>query len=179
MSATLAHGPAAARAFRLGHEEAVGEAAAVRWQMRRNCSLAPRQLVGVYLSLCGVSTAIAAFFWSHGATLVLPFACLELAAVGAALLCYARHATDAESIVLADGRLSVEQQWGTQVRRVDFQPAWVRVEPEGGRRSLVALSGEGRSVAVGRHLRPELRGELAEEIRRALRLNRLRAAGAA
>jgi uncharacterized membrane protein len=33
----------------------------------------------------------------------------------------------------------------------------------------VELSGEGRSVRVGRHLRPEWRDELAQELRRALR----------
>jgi uncharacterized membrane protein len=45
----------------------------------------------------------------------------------------------------------------------------VRVEPSAGEGSLVELSGEGRSVRVGRHLRPEWRDELAQELRRALR----------
>ena len=38
--------------------------------------------------------------------------------------------------------------------------------------SLVELSGEGRSIRVGRHVRPELRVTLAQELRRALRLVR-------
>lgn len=137
--------------------------------MQRNCSLTPRQLLAVYLSLCAVSTMISLGFWTQGALLVLPIAWFELAVVGLALLVYARHAGDRESIQLRDGRLTVEQQWGSRTLRVDFLPAWVRVEPESGDRSLVELSGQGRRVVVGRHIRPELRRQLADEIRWALR----------
>jgi len=48
----------------------------------------------------------------------------------------------------------------------------LRIEPVADDGSLVELSGEGRSVRVGRHVRPELRLELATELRRALRLVR-------
>ena len=50
-----------------GHE-------AVQWLLKRHCSLAPAQLGWVYLSLCVVSLSIAAFFWTQGAPLVMPFA---------------------------------------------------------------------------------------------------------
>ena len=33
----------------------------MRWHMKRNCSFAPRQLLGVYLSLCAVSNHIRRF----------------------------------------------------------------------------------------------------------------------
>ncbi len=45
------------------------------------------------------------FFWFQGATLVIPFATLELAAVGLAFLVYARHAADGERISLRGGAL--------------------------------------------------------------------------
>jgi len=45
----------------------------------------------------------------------------------------------------------------------------VRVEPELGDRSLIELSGQGRRIAVGRFVRPELRRQLADELRWALR----------
>jgi uncharacterized membrane protein len=175
MSDTLASGPRRPSVLRIGRALEVPEPRAtgvdvpVQWQMRRNCSLAPRQLFGVYLSLCVVSTVIALGFWMQGASLVLPIAWIELTVVGVALLVYARHAGDRESIRLEDGRLTVEQQWGSRTLRVDFLPAWVRVEPESGDRSLVELSGQGRRVVVGRHIRPELRRQLADEIRWALR----------
>ena len=68
----------------------------VQWLLRRNCSMTPTQLVAFYLSLCAWSLAIAGAFWWRGATLVMPFAGIEILAVGAALLVYARHAGDRE-----------------------------------------------------------------------------------
>lgn len=141
----------------------------VRWQLKRNCSLAPRQLFMCYLGLCLLSLAIAAGFWSVGAFMVLPYAGAELLAVGLALFVYARHAADNESIRLARGRLVVEYFCGRHIERVEFTPAWVRVEPEHGDRSLIELSGQGRKISVGRFVRPELRRELADELRWALR----------
>ena len=68
----------------------------IQWFLRRNCSVTPRQLGWLYLSLCIVSLAIGTGFWLQGAKLVLPFAWLELMAVGAAFVVYARHARDGE-----------------------------------------------------------------------------------
>ena len=139
------------------------------WLLKRNCSISPRQLGGVYLSLCGVSLCIALFFLWQGAPFVLAFAGLELVLVGLALLVYARHAGDLELLRLAGRSLSVEQRIGTRVLRSDFKAEWLTVEPAAGQGSLVELCGEGRSVRVGRFLRPELRPAFARELRQALR----------
>lgn len=139
-----------------------------RWAMRRNCSFAPCQLLAVYLSLCAVSLGIAAAFWLHGATVVLAFAGAELLAVGIALLCYARHAGDRETITLDGARLRVEQVRGHRVERHEFAAAWLRVGAARDRSALVELSADGRRIQVGRHLRPEWRPALAQELRRAL-----------
>ncbi len=141
----------------------------VQWLLKRNCSLAPRQLLAFYASLCVLSLAIAALFWLRGATLVVPFAGVQLLAVGAALLVYARHAADSETIRLRPGRLVVRRAHGPHVEQVEFAPAWVRVEPESGDRSLIELSGQGQRISVGRFVRPELRRQLADELRWALR----------
>jgi uncharacterized membrane protein len=142
----------------------------MRWHMKRNCSFAPRQLLGVYLSLCVVGLTIAGLFWLHGAPYVLPFTGAELLAVGAAILVYARHAADHESLVLRPGRLSVACSLGRRTEQVDFAaPDRVRVEPAYRDGSLIELSGEGRRIAVGRFVRPELRPALADELRTALR----------
>ena len=172
MSATLSHpsivhAPAASH-LRFGRESVSGERS-VQWLLRRNCSITPRQMLGFFASVCALSLAIGGFFWRQGATLVLPFAWIELLAVGAALFVYTRHATDSESIRLQPGRLTVEHACGRRVERVEFVPAWVRVEPELGDRSLIELSGQGLRISVGRFVRPELRRQLAEELRWALR----------
>jgi uncharacterized membrane protein len=176
MSATISHPSIAlanvSRPLRFGAESGTSTASgehSVQWVLKRNCSATPRQMVGFYASLCLISFAIAAAFWFEGATLVMPFASIEILAVGTALLIYSRHATDSESIRLMPGRLTVEHASAGRVERVEFAPAWVRVEPEHGDRSLIELSGQGHRISVGRFTRPELRRQLAEELRWALR----------
>ena len=99
----------------------------------------------------------------------MPFAWLELIAVGSAFLVYARHAGDGEKILLQGGQLVVELESAGRTQRAEFNREWVRVEPRSGDGSLIEVSGQGRSVRVGRHLRPELRPALAREIRFVLR----------
>lgn len=156
-----------------GREVAVDTSAgaprALQWLFKRNCSIKPSELAGVYAALCFVSFAVAAFFYFHGAAFVLGFASLELLAVGAALLIYARHAGDCETLTLIEGALQVEQCIGSRIERVEFHAEWLRVEPAAGQGSLVELSGHGRCIRIGRFLRPELRALLARELRQALR----------
>jgi uncharacterized membrane protein len=143
--------------------------AALRWVLKRNCSITPRQLLAFYLSLCVISVGLGVGFWVAGAPLVLGFAGLELACVGLALLVYARHAADREMVTLDGDALEVEQWVGRQVARERFRAEWLSVEPAKAQGSLVELAGQGRRVRVGRHLRPELRAPFAQELRRALR----------
>ncbi len=140
----------------------------VQWVMRRNCSLAPRQLLAVYASLCIVSLAIAGAFWWHGAGFVAAFAGLELLAFGAAIVVYARHASDRETITLDGEALQVEHRCGDRVERHELRSPWLRVEAARGRAGLVELVSDGRRVSVGRYIRPHERSGLAAELRRAL-----------
>ncbi len=153
-----------------GGSPAQGRADVLEWSLRRNCSLTPAQLMRCYLGLCFLSLTVASLFWVWGARLVMPFAWLELIAVGAALLVYARHARDGEKIILSGPVLVVEREHGGRTERTEFPRQWVRVEPCSGDGSLIEVSGQGRSVLVGRHLRPQLRPALAREIRMALRM---------
>jgi uncharacterized membrane protein len=139
------------------------------FDLRRNVSIAPRQLLLAYLVLCGLSLAVAAGFWWQGVWAVGVFTGLELLALGVALLVVARHAGDRELITVTGHELVVEQHFGPAIAQTRFRAEWVRVEPVAGDGSLVELSGEGRSVRVGRHVCSGLRVELAQELRRALR----------
>ena len=141
----------------------------IHWFLQRNCSVTPVQLAWLYVSLCVVSLGIGTVFWWQGATLVLPFAWLELVAVGVAFVVYARHAADGETISIQGRQLVVELESAGRLERAEFDRDWVRVEPSAADRSLIEVSGRGRSVTVGRYVRPELRPALAQEIRRALR----------
>ena len=141
----------------------------IDWRLARNCSVTPAQMGWMYLSLCSVSLGIATFFWMLGARLVMPFAWLEMVVVGLAFAMYGRHAADGERISLQGSRLVVEFETAGKLERAEFDRSWVRVEPKTGDRSLITLSAQGRSVEVGRYVRPELRPALASEIRMALR----------
>lgn len=152
-----------------GFRFATVEGQQVHWLLRRNCSVTPLQLVWTYVALCVASIGIGLFFWFQGATLVIPFASLELIAVGLAFYVYARHSTDGEHIALLDNRLVVELECGGKLEKAEFQRGWVRVEPRASDTSLIELSERGRTIQVGRYIRPELRPQLAREIRSALR----------
>ena len=141
----------------------------VDWRLARNCSVTPAQLGGLYLGLCVVTLTIASAFWMFGARFVMPFAWLEILAVGIAFVIYGRHAADGERISLQGSRLVVELETAGKLERAEFDRSRVRVEPKTGNRSLIMLSAQGRSVEVGRFVRPELRPALASEIRMALR----------
>jgi uncharacterized membrane protein len=165
--------PSPASAWRFGREVQIeaagGQRTALQWRLQRNCSITPRQLGAVYLSLCVLAMVISAGFWWHGAPVVTAFAGVELLLVGAALLVYARHAGDREVLTLSGRSLAVEHCDGSHIARAEFQAEWLKVEPVAGQGSLLELSAQGQSIRVGRFLRPEVRGAFAQELRRALR----------
>ncbi len=130
--------------------------------------MSPAQVIAFYLSLCAWSLAIAGACWWRGATLVLPFAGIEIVAVGIALCIYARHATDREHLTLEPGRLTIECTIGMRTDQAAFAPGWVRIEPEHGDRSLIEVSGQGQRISIGRFVRPEQRRAFADELRTAL-----------
>ncbi|NNU44408.1 DUF2244 domain-containing protein [Ramlibacter montanisoli] len=153
----------------LAYRFAIVRGPAIHWFLGRNCSVTPVQLGWLYASLCVVTLGIGTFFWFQGAVMILPFAWLELVAVGAAFVAYARHAADREHIQLQGRRLVVETENAGRLERAEFDRERVRVEPVVDGHSLIEVSGQGRRMSVGRYLRPELRPELARELRRALR----------
>ena len=148
--------------------------APAEWLMRRNCSMTPRQALLVYALLCCATLAIALVFTLRGAWMVLAFALLESAAVGAALLHNSRHALDHERIRLADGCLLVELSDGARSNTVRLDPAHARVSLADTRmRTLVVVEARGVQVRIGRYLTPSGRLELVSALRTALRAGSL------
>lgn len=146
-----------------------GAPRALQWRLGRQTAVTPRAAVRVYLALSCVALAAAAFYALNGAPIVLALAGAELLALGLALLLFARHAADRETLTLVGSRLQVEQCFGARVQRTELAADWLRIEPAAGQGSLVQLSARGQCVRVGRLLRRELRGAFARELRLALR----------
>lgn len=141
--------------------------AGFRVVLKRNCSISPRGLLLAYALLAALAAGIAAGFAFLGAWLILPFAGLELALLGAAFWLTARHAADCERIELARGRLRVEVQEAAQVRRYEMDARLARVRLEEGHVVLRAPQAE---LELGRHLEAEARAGFAAELGRRLQV---------
>jgi len=142
------------------------------WVLSRNCALTPRQVGAFYLSLVVASVVIATAFLIHGAWMVLPFSLIEMVAVGAALLVYARHAVDCERVSLETDALVIESIDGDKrsVKRVDPRAARVVVESRSrGGRGAVLVVARGERIAVGRFVCERERRRFARELQVALR----------
>jgi uncharacterized membrane protein len=127
--------------------------------LKRNCSMSPKALAGVFVVLALLVLAIGAGFAAAGAWLVLPFAGLEVLLLGTAYLVYARHAADYERIELDAGRLTVEVADGTRTERYELEDAGIVVK-EG----RVVVRDAKEELEIGRHLSAEARVELAAEL---------------
>jgi uncharacterized membrane protein len=140
-----------------------------QWELRRNCSISPRQLAMVFGSLSTVCLLIAAFFWFVGAPFVMLFAGVEILALGTAFVVYARHATDGESVRLAEDALEIEHRRGARRVVERFNPQWVRVDANEYETRAVRLGESGRAIEVGRYVNAQQRAAFARELRKALR----------
>ena len=140
--------------------------------LKRNCSISPWGMMRVFALLALASLGIAAGFALAGAWLILPFAGLEVLALGAAFIVNARHATDFERIEVSGGRLTVEVGEADRVARYELDPraAKLRLEKNEGYGARVLLRAQGRDVEVGRHLDAEARVEFAAELTKRLRI---------
>lgn len=139
------------------------------WLLKRNCSLTPRQLATAYLLLCGGSFSIALVFVLQGIWIVFAFALVEMGAVGAALLHYARHALDREHIALSERCLLVERVLGERTEQVRLDPHWTRIALPDRHRALIELESRGTKVEVGAFVDDATRQKVASELRRELR----------
>jgi len=139
-----------------------GPQAALQLTIRRNCSIAPRALWLALAATAAVSFGIGTGFAVFGAWVILPFAGLEMVALGAAFYCVSRHAGDYERFVEEQGALKVEIRDAGRTSVHEFNPHWARVVlKEHGRKPRLALRSHGRELEVGRHLPDEGRLALA------------------
>jgi len=154
--------------FRLARFEQTASGLAVRWKLRRSCSITPNQLL-VCVALMLLASALAALMsWGLGHALASLFLLLQMVAVVAAAWSYARHACDHDTLVLQNGRLAVEQCCGGRTERTEFSAPLVRIGAGPGVDSLVSLSERDKTLEVGRYVQPMVRLRMAAELHRAL-----------
>ena len=135
--------------------------------LKRNCSISPSGLAGVFVALAVLMLAIGTGFAIAGAWLILPFAGLEVLLLGGAFVLHARHVTDYERIALERGWLRVEVAQGRRLARYELDARRVRVEVEGSR---VMLREAGERLELGRHLDEQSRRVFGAELKKRLRI---------
>jgi uncharacterized membrane protein len=135
--------------------------------LKRNCSISPAGLAGVFAALACVVVAIGAGFAALGAWLVLPFAGLEVLLLGWAFVAHARRAADYERIELDSGRLTVEVGEAQRTSRIEMDACRARVCVEDER---VVLLGAREQLELGRHLDADCRARFAAELQKRLRI---------
>ncbi|MBL8472335.1 MAG: DUF2244 domain-containing protein [Rhodocyclaceae bacterium] len=129
-----------------------------------NSSVAGGQLPVFFLITVTLSFSIAGAMSYLGAWPVFPFAGLEMTALGTAFVVIRRRAGDYERIVLGAEGLSVEVREFGRVRRVQVNPAWVRVIVLDAANYELALQMRGENWRIGRHADAAGRRRLAQEL---------------
>ncbi|MCU0870509.1 MAG: DUF2244 domain-containing protein [Burkholderiales bacterium] len=136
---------------------------------KRNDSLTPRGRRLFFGSLVLVCSTIAAVWASQGAWYVIPFTCVELAVVYAALWMLQRHASDYELLRIDGDTVHVEHCRLGQVTSHRFNRHWAKlvVEHVGpGDRVALAVRSHGREVRFGEFLTDEQKLSAAQTLRR-------------
>lgn len=140
------------------------------FELRPNASLTHRDAAFFFLSIAAVSLAVAIGFATAGFWPVLPFAGLELAALGVALRASLRHGRTREVIRVDEDSVLLQQTGPGRMTEHRFARPWTRVELQHAENAswpsrLIMQSG-GRRIEIGAFLtedeKSSLRTRLAE-----------------
>lgn len=118
-----------------------------------------------YGLMCLFSFSVATGFVMVGMWQILIFTMLEMTAVAAAFLYFARHATDYEHIVLANGKLLVEKCSGGKMSVTQLELYFLRLQMPTRPRDLIHLESKGVAVDIGYFATEPRRRTLALELR--------------
>ena len=136
-----------------------------------NCSLTAECKILVFAAIGFVSLAIALFFVFMGAWMVLPFAGLELIAIGYAFYYMHCHSADYERIVIVDDHVSIETRSYKTFNQTSFNRYWVKVflKPAPNGDQHLFFRSHGKEVMFGRSFmtseeRVELAGQLKQQV---------------
>jgi uncharacterized membrane protein len=146
------------------------ELAVAEFVCRRNCSIAPGALVLVFCSLVALAFGFGIAFAFHGPWMILPFAGVEMLALGCAFLVCGRRVGEFERVRVGPDMVVVEEGGRGGVVAHEFNPRWARVEVH--RRPLavrVWLFQAGRKVELGQHLGFERRLAFCNDFEAALK----------
>ncbi len=147
------------------------ESGVSRFVLTPNRSLSWRGTLWLFLSLVVLSTTIGIGFAARGLWLVLPFAGLEMVALGVGLYVVARNSYRREVIHVAHHDIRIERGWTRPVQVSTLPRQWSRVElvrPTRREAGRLTIRSHGRAEEVGDFLNEHEREGLASDLARAL-----------
>lgn len=149
-------------------DEAHSGTEAITYELVPNRSISARGLTMCFAAIASVSLGWATFFALQGLWVPLPFAGLELAALGLALTYVFKRGQRWELVRIEDNAVSVFRDDGSKL--FGYAPQWTRVELAPGKYASyphrLVLSSHGREVEIGAFLNEEERLALANRLKR-------------
>ena len=140
------------------------------WHLKRNISMAPSHLAFIFMGLGAVSLRIGFGFYWMGASLVLPFCLVEIAALVMAYFYNAIHANDYEKLTVDGNVITLERKVGFKTHQVQLVKSLTRVDTVSHLNEIVELRQGSQNTYFGKFVHANLRPQLARKISERLRL---------
>ena len=115
------------------------------------------------------SSIIATYFLVQGIWMILPFTIIELTALGIALLIYARHALDYESIAIDGSSVTVEKNIGGKLERHEFNTKWLQLKQEEDGKRLIRIEQSDQELPIGIFVPVDARAQFFKDLRLQIR----------
>jgi uncharacterized membrane protein len=140
-----------------------------RIELAPNCSLKPAGALLFFVSTCLFCLGFALFFVFQGFWPVLPFAALEMLALGLALNASMRRGKYTQTVLITESQISLVTRSRRGAQKQEFARHWAKVRlrspPRRHGTSLLTIESHGRAFEVGSFLTEEDRCLLADRLR--------------
>lgn len=140
--------------------------------IRPNCSMSPRAAAVVVICFAVLALAIALSFFALGLWLVLPFAGLEILALGLVFAIVTKRTRDYDLVIVDADTVTVARHRGGAEVLQRFNRYWtnVRVEPGASRFQIprLLIGSHGEFVEIGASMTEDAKRRLAGRLRDAV-----------
>ena len=132
-----------------------------------------QHIMVIYLLVSGVTISIAFSFFTQGLTLILPFAGLELLALGVVLYISACRSNIKEVVNVTEEKIRIEIGRNVPEKIYELDKAWANIVLERSWNnwypSRLLLRSHGRQLEIGKFLNEQERQHLAIELNKAIK----------
>jgi uncharacterized membrane protein len=134
------------------------------WHLKRNISISPVTMAWIFVGLGFVSLLIGTVFYLAGATLILPFSMVEIAALLLAYFYNAIHANDYEKLTVDGNSLKIESKVGLKTFQLQLVRSMTRVDTLSHLNEMIQLRQGSTHTFFGKFIHANLRPLLAKKI---------------